>query len=473
MSLSPSSSDDDSDDDVMTEMFGASSMTMNEESEESEEEMDTLDVDMKEKQSDNTSSNSKTMLKQKKKTNVNYVSYKQSINAQIEQTVKEIDSCDKDKKGDSILISAPLEICNKKRNLKNLSTPIDLKTIDTIYPADSVEFCHAKQHTHLCAVSTYKYDETKKERCGNVQFYSIQKRKKEEQAEEAQELNNVVERSNNKNTPAATLTNYEDVKLLTKIEFLGGILDAKWGSVYGKTAGDDIPILAVGTSLGYVSLLKPNYNEKVINPSLTKATTTTDTNNHDDINGTVIELNRFQAVSYGEIVLSLDWGLIDDGKSFRNQLLTTHSNSTVAIWDCTYFDDCISNVKEKSPMLKWRAHDLYGSDTEVWIGMFDRWHNNQVIYTGADDGKLKGWDLRANTKPIFSIQPTNNSAGVCSGQSSKFHEYIVATGGYDGIVRIWDTRMVCNSGARGKEKLKSLAEYDVGGGVWRIKMEPK
>ena len=65
-------------------------------------------------------------------------------------------------------------------------------------------------------------------------------------------------------------------------------------------------------------------------------------------------------------------------------------------------------------------HDLYGSNTEVWIGMFDRWHNNQVIYTGADDGKLKGWDLRANAKPLFSIQPTNNAAGVCSGQSSKF-----------------------------------------------------
>ena len=34
------------------------------------------------------------------------------------------------------------------------------------------------------------------------------------------------------------------------------------------------------------------------------------------------------------------WKVVDDdGQTFRNQLLTTHSDSTVAIWDCTYYND--------------------------------------------------------------------------------------------------------------------------------------
>ena len=450
VTLSSSDDDDDSEDDMMKEMFGVSkitNMTINDDEEESEEEEDNNKNNYYSSLPENKIVNNNTTEKKKPVINTSTpISLKTidpiypSNNVEVVEKIKDIDTTNllnkKDNEENKIVNNNNNN--EKKKPVINTSTPINLKVIDTIYPADSVEFCHVNKYYNLCAVSTYKYDEGTKKRFGNVQFYSV-----------------------NKNI---------DITFLQKIEFSGGVLDSKWGSMLyyvkddnNRKVNNGTPILAVGTSLGYVSLLKPPATE-------IKTTNTIEKNEM------FIEINRFQAVTPGEIILSLDWGLVDDdGQTFRNQLLTTHSDSTVAIWDCTYYNDYANKsmlnnkpANERNPILKWRAHDLYGSNTEVWIGMFDRWHNNQVIYTGADDGKLKGWDLRANAKPLFSIQPTNNAAGVCSGQSSKYHEYILATGGYDGIVRIWDTRMVCNKGVG----IQPLTEYNVGGGVWRIKWNP-
>ena len=261
---------------------------------------------------------------------------------------------------------------------------------------------------------------------------------------------------------------FPQAKFLAKVNYLSGVLDAKWTEMFEHTKssrkmpdndsgfsnlhGDKsqkcnrYPMLAVATSGGYVSLVEPKLSR-----DCTKGFDAT-------------EVCRFQAVEEGNIVLSVDWGARGN-QSLRNNLLTTHSDGTVAIWN-------LQNLKNDKqvgkPLMKWRAHDLYGCDTEVWIGIYDHWHNDQVIYTGADDGKLKCWDIRADSTPVFSIQPTNNSAGVCSGQSSKFHEFVIATGGYDGIVRVWDTRMVGGS----RQHLVPLAEHDVGGGVWRLKWNP-
>lgn len=46
--------------------------------------------------------------------------------------------------------------------------------------------------------------------------------------------------------------------------------------------------------------------------------------------------------------------------------------------------------------LTWKAHDF-----EPWITAWDYW-SRDVVYSGGDDCKLKGWDVREGcSKPIF------------------------------------------------------------------------
>jgi diphthamide biosynthesis protein 7 len=94
--------------------------------------------------------------------------------------------------------------------------------------------------------------------------------------------------------------------------------------------------------------------------------------------------------------LSLDWlsgGAGGAEGAGDHQLIVSRSDGYLSL--CRLLptagggDHTGALVEEQS----WRAHQLGGSPIEAWIAAVNR-HNTSVIWSGADDAKLKGWDTR-------------------------------------------------------------------------------
>jgi diphthamide biosynthesis protein 7 len=110
-----------------------------------------------------------------------------------------------------------------------------------------------------------------------------------------------------------------------------------------------------------------------------------------------------------------------------------------------------------APLCAWRAHEL-----EAWVAVFDP-HRPHVLYSGADDAALKGWDARAGGSAPTFVDRRSHGAGVTAIAPHPAREHVLLTGSYDERVRVWDARAL----RRGP-----LAELRVGGGAWRLKWHP-
>lgn len=107
---------------------------------------------------------------------------------------------------------------------------------------------------------------------------------------------------------------------------------------------------------------------------------------------------------------------------------------------------------------QWKAHEF-----EVWAASFDT-HQPKIVYTGSDDCKFIGWDLReGSSMPAFRNSKAHNM-GICCIVKNPNDPHTLLTGCYDEQLRVFDVRSI--------SKPVNETSVSLGGGVWRIKYHP-
>lgn len=266
-----------------------------------------------------------------------------------------------------------------------------LHTFDTVYSADSVEWCPHPPYQHLFVCGTYQLADGEESltsdnsgtttRKGRILLFSYDLQRDSLVHEQTIE------------TPA--------------------ILDQKW---HPKS-----PTLAVVTASGELQLYAVREDTQQLSH---------------------VESLRIppEDVDCEQLALALDWS------SEGNRAVVSDSLGGVSI----------VSIEEQGMrhLHRWKAHSF-----EAWTCAFDRADQN-VLYTGGDDTLLCTFDIRCVESPAARIKNKSHGAGVTSLLSLEGH--LLATGSYDDCLRIFDTRAMKSC----------LTEFNVGGGLWRIKPNP-
>ncbi|KAL8037321.1 hypothetical protein ABFX02_11G031400 [Erythranthe guttata] len=215
------------------------------------------------------------------------------------------------------------------------------------------------------------------------------------------------------------------LELVQKVE-TGGIFDIKWAPVLSENPAGP-PLLAQADADGCVKVYSLQTS---------------------DSDGSRIRNNTLKEVSgkciSSSMCLCIDWN------QFAKSMAVGHSNGSISIVSL--------NESEINLLQEFKAHDF-----EVWAASFDI-QQPKLVYTGSDDCKFTGWDLRDNPSNLVFQNKKTHKMGICCIAKSPFDQNTLLTGSYDECLRIWDVRNismpVCES------------SISLGGGVWRIKHHP-
>ncbi|KAI0361613.1 WD-40 repeat-containing protein [Trametes cingulata] len=289
---------------------------------------------------------------------------------------------------------------------------------DTDWPADSAEFCPHANALDFFVVGTYKLEQPTPTDAQPVT--------EDEDGAHGSGTPPPEEKKPQKRRGKCLLFRVDEDDHFNKLHEtkLPAILDMKW--CHRTPAAT--PLLGIADSEGHITLHELDTDES--------------------------RLRQIQSISCASsdiLCLSLDW-------SNRRQPTERHSGLGNLIVSLSDGSLSLLKPEERSGLAitdSWHAHDY-----EPWIAAWNYWDTN-VVYSGGDDLKMKGWDIRqGGAAPIFVNKRFD--AGVTTIQSHPYVEHILAVGSYDNTVRIFDTR----------KPLVPLVQADVGGGAWRVKWHP-
>ncbi|KAG0202397.1 Diphthine methyltransferase [Mortierella sp. GBA30] len=252
-----------------------------------------------------------------------------------------------------------------------------LDSDDTIYSADSIEFCPFKSHANLLACGTY------------------QLAKDEREEESVPEETSQAQRA---------------------------ITDSEDDSDDDEQTMTEKPMLRLGRLLVYDvqedSDDSPKLSHQLINghPTLGVADASGDLSLYQfKTDGNDLEMvMKYQTNTENKLALSLDWSNRVHA-SEKPHIAVSLSNGDITILE---MDPSSLAMTET---LTWHAHDL-----EAWIVGWN-YHDTNVLYTGADDCRLKGWDMRMDCS-YATFTSRAHQMGVCSIQSNPHDEHTLATG---------------------------------------------
>uniref|UniRef100_A0A2P2IC08 methylated diphthine methylhydrolase n=1 Tax=Hirondellea gigas TaxID=1518452 RepID=A0A2P2IC08_9CRUS len=305
-----------------------------------------------------------------------------------------------------------------------------LASWNTKYSADSAEFCPIAPFQNIFVIGTYKLLEKKESSqpsSGGLDLIdkdlgAVGHQQTTQGPSEA-ELNVEPVKSEPSTRLGCLYVHRYDGAIAVELQVIdmSAILDMKWSC--NRVNG--CILLAAVTSVGEVIILK--LNECKENPRL-------------DL------YSQYQIGDGSTLALSLDWC---NRKIQSNNPMITVSDSK---GDINIFE-----LQQQKLTLK---NHTSSHKFEAWITAFNYW-NPSLVYSGGDDCKFIGYDIRCGLEnTIFTNK--EHGAGVTSLHSNDVREHLLASGSYDEIVRLWDTRHM----------RRSVRECCVSGGVWRLKWRP-